>query len=131
MARVQPPTAAGAGATPATAPAQPGDDPATQGPMVTGINKTQAELVHGAPEKLKFYRQFGEVLDGLGKWDPVKEEFVLNEDVTDLYGSWDGNPLNPQNWNGFGDDGDAGGFGGGTEFSCLRAIGTPRLASSS
>lgn len=91
-----------------------GQDPNTLGPVLDGINKEQAELVTGAPEKLKFYRNFGQIMSELGEWDPVTEQFVLKEDVTDLYGSWDGNKLNPQNWGS--DNADNGGFGGGTEY---------------
>lgn len=92
-----------------------GQDPNTLGPVLAGINKEQAELVTNAPEKLKFYRSFGQIMSELGEWDPVKEEFVLNEDVTDLYGSWDGNVWNPQNWGG-NEGADNGGFGGGREW---------------
>ena len=87
----------------------------TLGPVLSGLNEKQAQLVTDAPEKLKFYERFGTNLSQLGRWDEKAQRFILNEDVTDLYGSWDGNPLNPQNWNGFGDDGDNGGFGGDTE----------------
>jgi hypothetical protein len=86
------------------------------GPVLDGLNKKQAEFVTAAPDKLKFYNRFSTNLAQLGEWDEENQRFVLNEDATDLYGSWDGNPLNPQNWNGWGKEGDAGGFGGGTEF---------------
>ena len=91
-----------------------GQDPNTLGPVLDGINKEQAELVTNAPEKLKFYRNFGEIMSELGEWDEATEQFIINEDVTDLYGSWDGNRLNPQNW-GSG-NADNGGFGGETEY---------------
>ena len=86
------------------------------GPVLDGLNKKQAEFVTAAPDKLKFYNRFAENIAQLGAWDEEEQRFVLNEDATDLYGSWDGNPLNPQNWNGWGNEGDGGGFGGGTEF---------------
>jgi len=91
-----------------------GQDPNTLGPVLDGINNEQAELVTNAPEKLKFYRNFGQIMSELGEWDEATGQFILNEDVTDLYGSWDGNALNPQNWGG--NDGDNGGFGGGREY---------------
>ena len=92
-------------------------DPNTLGPVLTGINEEQALMVTEAPEKLKFYRRFGEIINELGKWDPNKGEdgeFVLNEDTTDLYGSWQGNVWNPQNWGSEGRD--AGGFNGANEW---------------
>ena len=99
-------------------PGQPGQpqqqDPNTLGPVLAGINEEQATMVREAPEKLKFYRRFGEIISGLGRWDEKKGEFVLNEDTTDLYGSWDGNRLNPQNWGSSGADN--GGFGGDNEY---------------
>jgi hypothetical protein len=94
------------------APAQ--QDPTTLGPVLDGINKEQAELVTGAPEKLKFYRNFGQIMSELGEWDEATGEFILNEDTTDLYGMVQGNPLHPQNWGS--KNADNGGFGGSTEW---------------
>jgi hypothetical protein len=89
--------------------------------MMEGINAEQAELVKNAPEKLKFYRRFGEIIGNLGHWDERANDgegaFILNEDTTDLYGSWQGNPLHPQNWRPGGEsETEAGGFNGPTEY---------------
>jgi hypothetical protein len=110
-------------ATAGTATSTPSNTPATTdtqdfntlGPVLSGLNEKQAQLVTDAPDKLKFYERFGTNLSQLGEWDEENQRFVIHEDVKDLYGGWDANPLNPQNWNGFGDDGDNGGFGGDTE----------------
>ena len=84
------------------------------------LNGVDQENLKIADQKIAFYNDLEAQLGDLGVWDPDGNDgegsFTLNEDVTDIYGWVDGNPLHPQNWNGFGDNGDPGGFGGDTEF---------------
>ena len=105
-----------------------------QGQPVPGITPAEAETagirnalnqedqsnIKIADQKIEFYDELEGLISTMGTYDPEANDgaggFTLNTDVADIYGSWDGNPLNPQNWNGFGDDGDPGGFGGDTEF---------------
>jgi hypothetical protein len=70
----------------------------THGPITKGLNEKQAQLVTDAPEKLEFYDKYEKVLMQAISIDPQTGEMTVNEDFLDLYGSWDGNPLNPTNW---------------------------------